>query len=169
MWLLTIHLILWLVTVINGPAIHASPQSSGQVSPKAHRHVMLLESELESIDPEFSMVEISLPTTSKKEDLVTNRTRTYDAFTVSGTRLFVMERKTGKTFEIRGLPLDWRPFSDLVWQNRHMLAFDRWSQPHFGVHYAVNVTSKRLVTAKPFPDEFYLEQQRPKHQGTKKH
>lgn len=158
---LIIHLALGLITFVNGLSIHASPQPLQQGSPKTHRHVMLLTSVLESVSPEFSIVETSLAANSKKEDLVTNQSQTYDAFTISGTKLFVAERKTGKTFEIRGLPFEWRPFSDLVWQNRHTLVFDRWSQPHFGVHYAVNVKSKRLVTAKPFPDEFFIEQQRP--------
>jgi len=124
---------------------------------------MLFESELGNVAPEFSMVETSLAANSKKENLVTNRSRTFDVFTVSVMRLFVAERKTGRIFEIRGLPLEWRPFSDLVWENNHTLVFDRWSQPHYGVHYAVDVKTKRLVMAAPFPDEFYLEQQRPKH------
>ena len=95
-------------------------------------------------------------------NFVANRSRTYEAFTVSSSRLFVTERKTGKIFEIRGLPLEWRPFSDLVWADNRTLVFDRWSQPHYGVHYAVNVRSKRLFIAAPFPDKFYLEQQRAK-------
>ena len=90
---LIIHFALGLITCIN-LTINAQPLQ--QVSPKAHRHVMLLESVLESVSPEFSIVETSLAANSKKEDLVTNRSQTYDAFTISGTKLFVTERKTGK-------------------------------------------------------------------------
>ncbi len=108
------------------------------------------------------MTETSLEAGMKKENLITSRSRRYDAFTVSLTRLFVAERRTGKIFEICGLPLEWRPFSDLIWANDRRLMFDRWSQPHFGVHYAVDVKRRRLVVAVPFPDKFYFDQQRPK-------
>lgn len=112
--------------------------------------------------PEFSMAETSLEAGAIKENLRTNRTKEYDAFTVDGTRIFVAEPKRGKVLEIRGLPLEWRPFSNLIWADDRTLMFDRWSQPHYGVHYAVDVQRRKLVAALPFPDKFYLEQQRPK-------
>ena len=99
------------------------------------------------------MSEVSLDANTKKENLITNRTRTYEAFTVDRTRLFVAERRTGNVFEIKGLPLEWRPFSDLTWANEHIFMFDRWSQPHYGVHYSVDVKEKRLIAAVPFPDK----------------
>jgi hypothetical protein len=104
------------------------------------------------------MTETSLETGIEKENVVTNRNRNYEAFTVSGSRLFVADKTTKKVFEIRGLPLEWRPFSNLTWANNQTLMFDRWSQPHYGVHYAVNVKNKRLVAAVPFPDTLYLDQ-----------
>ena len=143
-------------------SISALSGSSRQASPKSHRHVGVTKSVVEDVAPEFSLVETSLEGGMKKENLVTNRSRTYDAFTVSGTRLFVAERKMGKVFEIRGLPMEWRPFSDLVWVDNKTLVFDRWSQPHFGVHYAVNVKRKKLTSAAAFSDQFYLDQQRSK-------
>jgi hypothetical protein len=103
--------------------------------------------------PEFSFAETSLEAAMLRENLTTNRHKKYDAFIVSGTRLFVTERRTGKIFEIKGLPLEWRPFSDLIWADNRTLMFDRWSQPHYGVHYAVNVETRRLVAAVPFPDQ----------------
>jgi hypothetical protein len=103
--------------------------------------------------PEFSLAETSLEAGMKKEDLITSRNRRYDAFTISDTRLLITDRKTAKVFEIRGLPLDWRPFSDLAWMDNQTLVFDRWSQPHYGVHYEVNVSRKRLIRAVPFPDK----------------
>jgi len=106
------------------------------------------------------MPETSLEAGLEKENLITNRTSKYEAFTVSGTRLFVAEQGMGKIFEICGLPLEWRPFSDLMWADNKTLIFDRWSQPHYGVHYAVNVKTRKLLVAAPFPDKFYLEQQR---------
>jgi hypothetical protein len=112
--------------------------------------------------PEFAMSEAAIEAGAKKEGLVTNRNRKYDAFIVAGTRLFVTERRTGKIFEIRGLPLEWRPFSDLIWGDSTTLMFDRWSQPHYGVHYAVDVEKRQLVAAVPFPDRVFLQPQRRK-------
>ena len=146
---------------------HASSQSSKASSPKSHRHFRVGNSVGVGI-PEFSMAETSLDAGMKKENLRTNRSKKYDAFTVSGTRLFVAERKTGKIFEIRGLPLEWRPFSDLIWADHRTLMFDRWSQPHYGIHYAVNIEGRTLVAAVPFPDRFYLEQQRPKRRSNRR-
>jgi hypothetical protein len=131
-------------------------QSSRQL-PKSHRHIGIEKSTGAEIT-EFSMTETSLETGIEKENVVTNRNRNYEAFTVSGSRLFVADKATKKVFEIRGLLLEWRPFSNLTWANNQTLMFDRWSQPHYGVHYAVNVKNKRLVAAVPFPDTLYLDQ-----------
>jgi len=128
-------------------------QQSKPSLPKAHRHISVDRSATGEEIPEFSMSEVSLDANTKKENLITNRTRTYEAFTVDRTRLFVAERRTGNVFEIKGLPLEWRPFSDLTWANDHTLMFDRWSQPHYGVHYSVDVKEKRLIAAVPFPDK----------------
>ena len=146
---------------------HASSQSQKPYSPKSHRHLRLGKSIGVDI-PEFAMAETSLEAGMIKENLRTNRSKKYDAFTVSGTRLFVTERRMGKIFEIRGLPLGWRPFSDLIWADSRTLMFDRWSQPHYGIHYAVDVEGRRLVAAVPFPDKFYLEQQRPKRRSRRR-
>jgi hypothetical protein len=145
------------LTALLGLNTHALSQSPASL--KSHRHLRIGESVGVDI-PEFSMPETSLEAGMKKENLITSQTRKYEAFTVSGTRLFVSERATGKIFEICGLPLKWRLFSDLMWADNRTLIFDRWSQPHFGVHYAVNVKTKKLLVAAPFPDKFYLEQQR---------
>ena len=138
-------------------------QSSNPPLPKSHRHIGVKPSTTGEKIPEFKMVEASLEPDTKKEDLVTSRNGKYDAFTVSGTRLFVTDKRAGKLFEITGLPLEWRPFSDLIWADGRTLMFDRWSQPHYGVHYAVNVESQRLVAAVPFPDNVIYDPQRPKH------
>ena len=58
--------------------------------------------------PEFSIAESSLSEGTEKESLVTSRSKGYEAFTVSGTRFFVADGRTGKIFEIQALP-----FSDL--------------------------------------------------------
>lgn len=130
------------------------PNASSQTSraSRAHRHIGIGKSVGVDI-PEFSMVETSLEAGAKKENLITSRNRRYDAFIVSDTRLLVSDRTTGKTFEVRGVPMEWRPFSDLVWVDNQTLVFDRWSQPHHGVHYEINVARKKLIKAVPFPDK----------------
>jgi hypothetical protein len=140
----------------------ALSQSRNPCSFKSHHHIEVRECVGVDI-PEFSMAETALESGTKKDNLVASRARRYEAFTVDGTRLFIGERRTGKLFEIRGLPLEWRPFSDLTWADNKTLLFDRWSQPHYGVHYEVNVKSRKLIVALPFPDEVYSQQQqRPK-------
>src|SRR3989442_1215669 len=90
---------------------HALSQPPKLSSPKSHRHLRIGKS-VEVDIPEFLMAETSLEADLKKENLIMSRNRKYDAFTVSGTRLFVVERGTGKVFEICGLPLEWCPFSN---------------------------------------------------------
>ena len=119
---------------------------------RSHRHLGLVQS-IAVVIPEFSIVETSLEPDMKKENLALSRNRQYEAFTVSDTRLFVSERETKKVFEIKGLPLEWRPFSDLRWANNQTLMFDRWSQPHYGVHYSVNVKTRKLMVAAPFGEQ----------------
>lgn len=60
------------------------------------------------------------------------------------------------TYRIENVPLEYRPISDLVWASDQYLVFDRWSQPHYGIHYIVDTQNLRVVHVTPFPDEFYL-------------
>ncbi len=130
-----------------------APSQTSKAS-RAHRHIGIGKSA--SVDiPEFSMAETSLEAGVKKQNRITTRNRRYDAFIVSDTRLLVADRTTGKVFEIRGLPMEWRPFSDLAWMDNQTLVFDRWSQPHHGVHYQINVKRMKLIKAVPFPDQVF--------------
>lgn len=133
--------------VLFGFYSHASSQSS-----QAHCHIGI--GKTDSVDiPEFAMVETSLEAGVKKKNLKTSRNKRYAAFTVADTRLLVSDRTDEKVFEIRGLPMEWRPFSDLAWIDNQTLVFDRWSQPHYGVHYQIDVKRKKLIKAVPFPDK----------------
>jgi hypothetical protein len=143
--------------------LEAFPQSTKKVSSKNHRHVSMSDFSLKEIAAEFSMPETMLQKDLARENSVTNATRTYDAFIVDTTRLFIKARKTGKTFEILGLPLGHRPFSDPEWLNNQILIFDRWAQPHYGTHYALNVKTGKLIKAAGFPDEVFLNQQKSKY------
>ena len=148
------------VALLSGQAFS---QTSKPPLPKSHRHIGVKRYATGEKIPEFKMVEASLEPDTKKEDLVGSRSGNYDAFTVSGTRLFVTDKHAGKIFEITGLPLEWRPFSDLIWADSRTLMFDRWSQPHYAVHYALNAETRQLVAAVPFPDNVIYDPQRPKH------
>ena len=69
-----------------------------------------------------------------------------------GGRIRIETVSGGQRGELRGVPLPYRPLSALVWLDDELLAFDRWSQPHYGIHYVLNVRQRRLVLAAPFPD-----------------
>jgi hypothetical protein len=125
-------------------------QSRKSSSAGLHRHERANKSIAVDI-PEFSMNEVSLEP-AKKDNLVISKNKKYEAFTVEGTRLFVLERRTRRLLQITGLPLEWRPFSDLTWADNQTLMFDRWSEPHYGVHYKVNVLSRKLLVVAPFAD-----------------
>jgi hypothetical protein len=128
-------------------------QASRLRSLEAHRHAAVGKRSVEFDIPEFSIADTSLAAGTRKENLVTDRHRRYAAFTVSDTQLFVVERRTGKAREIRGLPFAWRPFSDLIWADSRTLLFDRWSSPHVGVHYAVDVVTGKLVAVVSFHND----------------
>lgn len=87
----------------------------------------------------------------------------------NGGRICLQNRQTGKLYEVSGIPLAYRPLNDLVWLDNNLLAFDRWSQPHYGIHYVVDVRQRRLVLAAPFPDEFFFRQQRPRRNSSTQH
>ena len=144
-----------------------------QNSAPAHRHLKLGDV-MEQVRPDVEIAEVTLDKSVTKEDLARSRDRRYEAFTTyhadqsTSFRIYFVEKATGKVYEVRGLPLPHRPFSNLSLVNNRTLVFDRWSQPHYGIHYAVDVREKKLVTAAAFPDEFYLEPQKPKPVRNKK-
>jgi len=146
---------------------HSSAYVVAQKSLDAHRHLKLGDVR-RVVLPDVEIAEVTLDKSVAKRNLRRSRDQRYEAFTTYtpneslSFRIYFVERVTGRVYEVRGLPLPYRPFSALSWVNNRTLAFDRWSQPHYGVHYVVDVRNKRLVTAAAFPDEFYLEQQRPK-------
>ena len=131
--------------------------------PKAHRHLGNMPSMLKEIERAVSLVEAAPDKDAQIEGRVKNKNRTFEAFIADKTQIFVRDLKTGKTYEIKGLPLENRYFSDLVWTNNQTLMFDRWAQPHYGTHYAFNVARKKLTAAVPFPDEFMFKQKSSKN------
>lgn len=103
---------------------------------------------------DFKIVPVSVESGLRRENII-NQNKTFQAFSTcdeAACRIFYEELNTGQTYEIQGLPLPHRPFSDLIWVTNEILVFDRWSQPHYGIHYAVDVSEQRLLLASPFPD-----------------
>ena len=125
---------------------------------KAHRHFGKMPSMLAEIAPDFSFAETALAKGLRTKNAVRNKNRTFEAFTLSGTRIFVKDLRSGKIFELQGLPFEWRDFSDLVWADNQTLMFDRWTQPRYGNHYAVDVVKRKLIDVVPFPDELTFKQ-----------
>lgn len=119
---------------------------------KAHRH-RLSGDAIDLVADEIKFVEVgALDKNLKRENLVRNRN--YESFSVDDEKghshIFFADRKTKKIYEIRGIPLEYRPFSDLVWLGAHTLAFDRWANPHYGAHYEFDVKEKKLKRAVMF-------------------
>jgi hypothetical protein len=69
-----------------------------------------------------------------------------------GYRIFYSDTRSKKTYEIQGVGLPWRPFSDLEWQTKGTLAFDCWANPHHGTHYEFDPVKRRLSKAVIFND-----------------
>jgi hypothetical protein len=103
--------------------------------PRAHRHPGMETPAIQDSVPELGYADTTLGATVVREQLVTDRRNRYDAFTVDRTYLFVHDRRTGRVREVRGLPLELRPFSDLTWTQDGTLLVDRWSS-HYAMHYA---------------------------------
>ena len=118
--------------------------------------------------PNVRLVCVEAPPSDRIRDIVTNQSATAQAYIVKkawmsdSTRDHVQIEffNTGRVFEIEGIPCEHRPISDLVWIGDRYLVFDRWSQPHHGMHYVVDVFKHKLILATPFPDQFFLDQQK---------
>ncbi len=104
----------------------------------------------------FRQIETTLPTDISSDNLATNPAETLQAVAVCdpNCRVLVEDLATSVTFELEA-PSFWltRPFSALVWVSDSILVFDQWSQPHYGVHYAVDLANQRLILASPFTDQ----------------
>ena len=127
-------------------------QGAPSALPPSHRHFGMEAAAIQDSVPELTFVDTTLGASVVRGRLVTDRRRRFDAFTVDGTHLFVRDRRTHRVREVRGLPFEWRPFSDLAWTRDGSLLVDRWSSPHYAMHYALDVARRRLVAARSFHD-----------------
>ena len=116
------------------------------------------------------LVWVDPPPPDRIQNVVTNQNKTARAYVVEKAwtgvsvrdHIQIEDLNSQKIFEIEGIPLEHRPYSDLVWVGTRYLVFDRWSQPHYGMHYVVDIQRKKVILAHPFPDQFFLDQQKPK-------
>jgi hypothetical protein len=109
-----------------------------------------------------TLVEAKPDAKAKRSNVARNRAGSYIAFTLEvpieggegSTRevIFIEHQRLGKIYEVRGFDFP-RPFADLAWRDNHTLVFDQWMQPHYAVHYALNMQHKKLVAAAPFRDD----------------
>jgi hypothetical protein len=123
-----------------------------------HHHVIDVNNN--SLGPQnlegFKIEEASIKPEMQADEVVVNPAQTLRAFSSCKRtcHIYFEDSSAGKVYEIQ-MPsfLPGRPFSSLVWVTDEVLVFDQWTQPHHGVHYAVNVREKKLVLASPFPDQ----------------
>lgn len=138
--------------------------------PDPHHHAVDVHAQPWSVAgaPDFELVQVNPPPTDRLHGVVTNQTATLQAYVIEKASISgavreyiqIEEFDTGRVHEVRGIPLGYRPYSDLVWVGDRYLVFDRWPQPHYGWHYVVDVLKRELILARPFPDPFYLDQRK---------
>jgi hypothetical protein len=128
------------------------PRAIGQTRSRAHAHVDRADV-LAEIKADVTVARVALDADAERDNVTRSSNGRYTAFTVSGEteRLLIEDSRNRAVWEVLGLPLGHRPFSDLHWTGRR-LVFDRWSQPHHGVHYELDVDRRELVVAYAFPD-----------------
>lgn len=134
-----------------------------------HGHVVDVHAKPWSGSP-LRMVRVDPPPSDSIRDIVTNQSATVRAYVFekpwkSGTfrdHIQIQFLDSGKVFEIERHPLEYRPFSDLVWIEDRYLVFDSWTQPHFGWHNVVDVMKRERILVTSFPDQFWYDQQKPK-------
>jgi hypothetical protein len=123
-----------------------------QPKDRAHQHSAGIDM-LSEIAPGVTIIRVDSRKVAVRQDICRSKDRRFIAFITSAgsERLFIEDRQLKIVSEVRGIPLENRPFNDLGWTAQNRLKFDRWSQPHHGMHYELDVRSKRLIVAYAFP------------------
>lgn len=110
----------------------------------------------QEIGSSIRVVESAVESGVSRHNVVSSNNNLYQAFTVCLPKpgvdgcleaLFIEETKTGRFYEIQGVPIEWRPFSNLFWTREDLLIFERWSNPNFGYRYTVDIKAKKLIKA----------------------
>lgn len=147
------HLLMFSIGFVICPFIDGDFSVYLQANNPNHRHQSRVDM-LSELASEVSFTRVDASKAAKRESICRSRDKRFIAYTTSEEteRLFVNDTRTRTVYEIKGIPLPYRPLSDLHWKDRYRLEFDRWSQPHYGVHYEFEVLRKKLVVAYGFPD-----------------
>lgn len=105
---------------------------------------------------EFRLTESTLAPGTEQEGVVINQQKTFQAFFACNPdcKIFIEDLKTNQIYQLEAPSfLPTRPFSELAWVTSDILVFDQWMQPHYGVHYAVDIAEGKLILASPFTDQ----------------
>ena len=123
-----------------------------------------ISQEFEDLAQEIKVVEVSRLPRQKRENIAVNSAQTYQGFTICEflsefdqeegcqEKIFIEDMISGKFYQIQGIPLSWRPFTNLAWTEDNIFAFERWSNPHYGLHYVVDMNQKKLVDISAFDE-----------------
>ena len=153
----------------------ASCASNAASFPDPHGHVVDVHKKPWSTlnARNIKLVLVERPPNSKKENVVLNQSKTMRAYITWKSQnndgnlphIWIDYLQSGQVYEIQGIPLPRRPFSDVKWVDDKFLVFDRWSNPHHGMHYVVDAVERKLRLSAPFPDQFFLDSQRRESKG----
>jgi len=105
---------------------------------------------------DFKLVRVQLDPKFPRENSVINQPSSFRAFSGCNPNcgIYLENLKTNEIYQFYAPSfLSSRPFQDLVWLSDHIIIFDQWTQPHHGVHFAINVREGKLILASPFPDK----------------
>jgi hypothetical protein len=136
----------------------APPGAGGQATAEAEPDLAHILSILK-VRPDLSLRILPVTGTSKSS-LRVSRDKAYKAYVLCVPRgsqdpddclerVYFTEQRTGTVYEILGEPeeAEVRPVDELKWANAHALSYERWTQPHFGHRYVVDVRRKRQIGA----------------------
>jgi hypothetical protein len=154
-----------LLVALVGPGCRSAPREKPPVEAVApvtledpHHHVVDVSGSWVTENPNegFALVKVSaLPAGSEVDEHVLSPDRGFQALATCepDCRVLVQLGDPGELYALRGATFsELRPFSGLVWLPSDILVFDQWTQPHYGIHYAVDVKAHRLLQAAPFTD-----------------
>jgi hypothetical protein len=137
----------------------ARPGASGGALEDPHHHAVDVNGTWVTENPNegFALVEVpELPAASERDESAPSPDGAFEAFATCEPECRVLVRSVsgGAVYALQG-PLfsGPRPYSGLVWLPADVLVFDQWTQPHYGLHFAVDVKGHRLLRAAPFTDE----------------
>ncbi|WP_375769189.1 hypothetical protein NR798_47230 [Archangium gephyra] len=154
-----------LLMVWGGAACRSAPSGKPASSAGAsraledpHHHVVDVKDSwvMENSNEGFAMVTVpALPAGSEWDERAVSPDGRFQALATCepGCRVLVQAVGQEALQELQGPTFsELRPFSGLVWLGPDVLVFDQWTQPHYGIHYAVDVRRSRLLQAAPFTD-----------------